>query len=79
MEISDKWHLSQISIPPRVDWDIDQDPHLPSQDKYAYYFDDSQGAGQTIYIMEDDIVGTGGVSIPHSLHLQLHGRRLITS
>lgn len=61
-EVTDRWHLSQISIPPRVDWDVDNSPHLPSQNKFAYYYDDTQGSGQTIYIMEEDIAANGGVS-----------------
>ncbi|KAG7102489.1 Chitotriosidase-1 like protein [Verticillium longisporum] len=52
-EISDRWHLSHISIPERVDWDVDDDPHIPSQNKFAYYFNNREGSGQTVYIMEE--------------------------
>ncbi|PNH64228.1 hypothetical protein VD0001_g8902 [Verticillium dahliae] len=52
-EISDRWHLSHISIPERVDWNVDDDPHIPSQNKFAYYFNNREGSGQTVYIMEE--------------------------
>ncbi|EEY17149.1 oviduct-specific glycoprotein [Verticillium alfalfae VaMs.102] len=59
-EISDRWHLSHISIPERVDWDVDDDPHIPSQNKFAYYFNNREGSGQTIYIMEERTGQSGG-------------------
>ncbi|KAM0273541.1 hypothetical protein ACHAQH_008290 [Verticillium albo-atrum] len=58
-ETTDKWHLSHISIPERVNWNVDNAPHEPSQNKFAYYFDNREGAGQTIYIMEERTGASG--------------------
>ncbi|KAM0566340.1 hypothetical protein ACHAP9_007423 [Verticillium nonalfalfae] len=74
-EISDRWHLSHISIPERVDWDVDDDPHIPSQNKLAYYFNNREGSGQTVYIMEERTSQsgefTGQLKAPLSPHSYL--------
>lgn len=58
------WHLSAISIPPDLPFNIDYGftellvpAHLPSTNRYSYAFDDSGGQGQTIYIIEPGWTG----------------------
>ncbi|KAI9149971.1 Killer toxin subunits alpha/beta [Paramyrothecium foliicola] len=51
-EVTRNWHLSQLSFPPSVNFNEDKGRHSPTKKEYAYYFDDSLGQGQTIYILE---------------------------
>ncbi len=57
------WHLSQVSIPEDEAWDVDSGKHEPTKEKYAYYYDDSAGEGQTIYLMEEGITKGYQVSV----------------
>jgi hypothetical protein len=45
------WQLSQISLPQGTSWRDAARPPL-----YRYSADDSFGAGQTIYLVEDDAI-----------------------
>ena len=55
------WELSQISTPKGVDWYRDfriRDPDVSSPDAavdYVYYYHESAGEGQYVYIVEDGI------------------------
>ncbi|KAH7302825.1 hypothetical protein B0I35DRAFT_485623 [Stachybotrys elegans] len=53
----ESWEIPQISVPPgekwRGRWDAQQDPKN-SKHNMDYYADESFGAGQTIFIMDDD-------------------------
>jgi hypothetical protein len=48
------WHLSQLSTPANVEFDVDDKTlgHMPSQGRYYRQYEDSAGGGQTIYIVE---------------------------
>lgn len=51
-EVSDRWHLSQLSFGHGQNWDLAGDGHEPGNGQYHYEFDDSQGEDQSIYIMD---------------------------
>jgi hypothetical protein len=56
-ELNGNWHLSQVSWPKYLPWDgilylDDGSKHDPSNDKYAYFYDDVMGLGQKFYMIE---------------------------
>ena len=56
-EVTSNWALSQISFPKFLPWDQrmeleDGDEHNPANGKYAYFYDDTMGQGQKLYMIE---------------------------
>lgn len=50
------WSLSQLGTPPGVDW-LNDKKYVDTDNegtKYNYFHDSSEGAGQTIYVLEDN-------------------------
>lgn len=67
--IDGNWHLSQISTPANVQFNVDDSTvgHLPSQSEFYRQFDDSLGEGQTIYVIEPGWAPNAKVCIPLGL------------
>ena len=52
LEKTGNWWLSHVSFPKDVPYDEEDGNHNPFEDTYEYYFDDSAGEGQTIYVID---------------------------
>ena len=80
------WHLSQICAAPDMVYDADNDvlnhhPNLqdPRQGKFAWSFDDSLGAGQTVYVIEGgNLLGHGVSAVVGSLLLRFNYLKTLT-
>jgi len=70
-ELVDSWGLSQISIPPGIDWSDPENGYvqdLDAESDFTYKYHASSGKGQFIYIVDDDFDRSHDVSIT-SAHL----------
>jgi hypothetical protein len=61
------WELSLMSVPPNKDWRVGYTN--PISEEYQYTAHDSFGAGQVIYVVEDDVDITHTVSQPLPISL----------
>ncbi|KAK4040087.1 pectate lyase superfamily protein-domain-containing protein [Parachaetomium inaequale] len=68
-ESTDFWELSQISAPNGADWYGNQRIRHPATNTYSYFYHESSGAGQYVYVVEDGIWDTHPSDLEHGSHV----------